>query len=338
MQGPARMRPSPHRPGPPMIFDVTLPDIEAASRRIAGRVRETRSFASEALSRRLGAAAVLKLECLQQAGSFKVRGCFNRLLAMTADERAGGVVTVSGGNHAIAVSRVAAALGTRALVLMPKTASPFNIALTEAAGGTVELCEDAIVAFARAEEHAAAGMTNVHSYDDPLIIAGHGTLGLEFARQAPDLTHLFISIGGGGFAAGVGAAMKALNPALRIIGVETEGATTMTEALAAGAPVPIRPTSIARTLGAPFATDRTIAAARAFLDEIVVVSDRDAVAELVWLLQEERVLVEPAASCVLAAAMARRSALAPDARVGLILCGSNVALADVAAWRERFGV
>jgi threonine dehydratase len=321
-----------------MQFDVTLADIEAARQRIEGRVRETPAYASEAVSARLGAPAMLKFESLQLAGSFKVRGCFNRLLTLTEAERGRGVVTVSGGNHAIAVSMVARALGARALVLMPRTVAPFNIALTRAAGGEVELCEDAIAAFARADDYAAGGMTNVHSYDDPHIIAGHGTLGLELARQAPGLTHLFISIGGGGFAAGVGAAMKALNPALRIIGVETEGATTMTQALAAGAPVPIRPTSIARTLGAPFATERTMAAARAFIDEILVIPDRDAVAELLWLLQEERVLVEPAAACVLAAAVARRGILDAGARPGLILCGSNVALGDVAAWKDTFGL
>lgn len=321
-----------------MQFDVSLADIRAAGQRIAGRARATPAHVSPAVSARLGSETVLKLECLQEAGSFKVRGCFNKLLAMSPAERARGVVTVSGGNHAIAVSQVAEALGAKALVLMPKTVAPFNIALTEAAGGKVELCEDAIAAFARADDYAAGGMTNVHSYDDPLIIAGHGTLGLELAEQASGLTHLFISIGGGGFAAGVGAAMKALDPALHIIGVETEGATTMTEALAAGKPVPMRPTSIARTLGAPFATERTMAAARLFLDEIVVVPDAEAVRELVWLLQNERVLVEPAAACVLAAALRQRNSLPADARVGLILCGSNVALDDLAAWRTRFGV
>ncbi len=321
-----------------MQFDVSLADIRAAGQRIAGRVRTTPAYTSLAVSARLGAETVLKLECLQQAGSFKVRGCFNKLLAMSPAERARGVVTVSGGNHAIAVSQVAQSLGAKALVLMPKTVAPFNIALTEAAGGTVELCEDAIAAFAKADDYAAGGMTNVHSYDDPLIIAGHGTLGLELAELASGLTHLFISIGGGGFAAGVGAAMKALNPALHIIGVETEGATTMTEALAAGKPVPMRPTSIARTLGAPFATERTMAAARAFLNEIVVVPDAEAVRELVWLLQNERVLVEPAAACVLAAALLRREMFGAGAKVGLILCGSNVALDDLAAWRTRFGV
>ncbi len=318
-----------------MLFDVTPDDVAAAAVRIKGRVRRTPAWRSDAVSQRLGASAFVKFEGLQHAGSFKVRGCFNRMLAMPDDALRRGVVTVSGGNHAIAIAQVARAVGSTALVLMPKTVSPFNIGLTRASGGEVELCEDAITAFARADALAEQGLTHVHSYDDPLIIAGHGTLGLELAQQVPDLTHLFISIGGGGFAAGVGAAMKALNPDLRIIGVETDGATTMTQALAAGKPVAIRPTSIARTLGAPFATERTIAAARLFLDEIVVVSDAEAVADLLWLLQAERVLVEPAASCVLSAATARQESLGADARIGLILCGSNVALPDIETWRQQ---
>jgi threonine dehydratase len=321
-----------------MIFDVTPADIAAAEARIAGRVRLTPAYASAAVSARLGRRVTLKLEALQDAGSFKVRGCFNKLLQMTPDELRRGVVTVSGGNHAIAVSRVAKAVGTRALVLMPKTVSPFNIGLTREAGGEVELCDDAIAAFAKADDYAARGMTNVHSYDDPAIIAGHGTLGLELAADAPDLTDVFISIGGGGFAAGVACALKAQNPPIRIHGVETAGATTMTQALARGEPVPIRPTSIARTLGAPFATERTMAAARAFLEQIIVVEDRDAVAQMVFLLQEERILTEPAAACVLAAALSAKDMLPDNAHVGLILCGSNVALDDLASWRAQFGV
>lgn len=321
-----------------MEFDVTPADIAAAERRIAGKVRVTPTYDSPALQRRLGLPTAVKLECLQLAGSFKPRGCFNKLMQMSGDEKARGVVTVSGGNHAIAVSHAARAMGTRALVLMPRTVAPFNIALTREAGGEVELCEDAIAAFAKAEDYAARGMTNVHSYDDPAIIAGHGTLGLELARQAPDLTHVFLSIGGGGYSAGVACALKAHNPDISVIGVETAGATTMTQALAADEPVAIRPTSIARTLGAPFATRRTMAGARAFLDDIMVVEDRDAVAELVWLLQHERALVEPAAACVLAAAAARRERLPADARIGLVLCGSNVALEDVEGWRAHFGI
>ncbi|MDU0340355.1 threonine ammonia-lyase [Bosea rubneri] len=322
-----------------MSFDVTLADIQAAASRIAGKVRRTPTFLSAGLSQRLGVETVVKVESLQLAGSFKVRGCYNKLLGLSDAEKARGVVTVSGGNHAIAVSLVASMLGIKALVLMPKNVAPLNIRLTKEAGGEVELCEDSIAAFAKADEYAANGMTNVHSYDDPAIIAGHGTVGLELAADAGGrLDHVFISIGGGGFSAGVGAALKGLDPAVRIHGVETEGATTMTQALEAGKPVPIRPTSIARTLGAPFATERTMAAAREFLEEIVLVPDADAVRELLWVLQNGRVLLEPAAACTVAAALARKDKFKPGERVALVLCGSNVALEDIESWRQQFGL
>ncbi|RDJ22347.1 pyridoxal-phosphate dependent enzyme [Bosea caraganae] len=322
-----------------MNFDVTLADIQAAAARISGKVRRTPTFHSAGLSARLGVETVVKVESLQLAGSFKVRGCFNKLMSLSEDELKRGIVTVSGGNHAIAVSMVATAMGAKALVLMPKNVAPFNIELTKQMGGEVELCEDAIAAFAKADDYAATGMTNVHSYDDPAIIAGHGSLGLELASDASGrLDHVFISIGGGGFAAGVGAALKGLDPAVRIHGVETEGATTMTQALEAGKPVPIRPTSIARALGAPFATERTMAAARQFLEDIIVVPDADAVREIVWVLQNGRVLLEPAAACVVAAAISRKDMFKPGERVGLVLCGSNVSLDDLATWRTQYGV
>lgn len=321
-----------------MKFDVTLADIEAARRRIAGRVRVTPTYASPDLSARLGCEVLVKLEGLQDAGSFKVRGCYSKLLTLSQEELARGVVTVSGGNHAIAVARVASALGARALVLTAKTVSPYNKRLTEAAGGTVELCEDFVEAFAKAEDYGRGGMTYVHAYDDPTLIAGHGTLGLELLEQAGPVTHAFVSIGGGGFAAGVAAALKGRDPSVRVFGVETEGATTMSEALAAGRPVTIRPTSIARTLGAPFATERTLAAAREFLEEIVVVPDRDAVAGVLEILAIERVLAEPATGCVLAAALRRRDRFTRTDRVALVLCGSNVAFADVVAWKSSLGL
>ncbi len=322
-----------------MNFDVTLGDIQAAAARIAGKIRRTPTFYSAGLSARLGVETVVKVESLQLGGSFKVRGCFNKLMGLSEAELARGVVTVSGGNHAIAVALVAKTMGCRALVLMPQNAASFNVEMARGLGAEIELCADSIEAFARAEDYAAKGMTNVHSYDDPAIIAGHGSLGLEMNNDAGGrLDHVFISIGGGGFAAGVGAAMKGLDPALRIHGVETEGATAMTQALEAGQPVPIRPTSIARTLGAPFATERTMAAARQFLEDIVIVPDAEAVREITWVLQNGRVLLEPAASCVVAAAMARKEIFKPGERVGLVLCGSNVALDDIAAWRTQFGV
>lgn len=316
-------------------FDVTLADIEAARSRIAGRVRRTPAFESPEVSARLGRRTALKMEALQLAGSFKVRGVFNKVLTLSDAERRRGLVTVSGGNHAIAVARVAGTLGLDALVLMPKVTPRFNVDLTVKYGARVELCEDAAEAFAKAEAYQSEGRLFVHPYDDPAIIAGHGTLGLEFLEDVPDLTHVFVSIGGGGFMAGAAAALKAKRPSLTVYGVETVGAPTMTEALKAGEPVTIRATSVARTLGAPFATRRTMAAARLFLKEIVLVEDQPVIADLSWLLQTEKLLCEPAAACVLTAAEKVAPSLPDDSVIGLVLCGSNLSLGDLDAWRKQ---
>jgi threonine dehydratase len=170
------------------------------------------------------------------------------------------------------------------------------------------------------------------------VIAGHGTLGLELAEAVPGMTDVFVSIGGGGFMSGVAAAVKGRLPAARMHGVETQGAETMTRALAAGRPETIAPSSIARTLGAPFATERTMAAARRFLEGIEVVPDAEAVAELDALVADEHVWCEPAASCTVAAALRLRARLGARPRIVLVLCGSNVAFDDVARWRVQFGL
>lgn len=314
-------------------FDVSLADIEAARARIAGKVRRTPAFESLDVSERLGRRSALKLEALQMAGSFKVRGVFNKVMTMTDDERRRGLVTVSGGNHAIALAKVAGTLGLDALILMPKVTPRFNVELTLKLGARVELCEDAAEAFSKAEAYQSEGKLFVHPYDDPAIIAGHGTLGLEFLDDVPDLTHVFVSIGGGGFMAGVASALKAKRPNLTVYGVETTGAQTMTEALKADGPVTIRATSVARTLGAPFATHRTIAAAKTFLEEIVLVEDEPVLSDVSWILQTEKVLCEPAAACVLTAAEKIAPDLPQDAVIGLVLCGSNVSLNDLDSWR-----
>lgn len=321
-----------------MEFDVALADIEAARARVAGQVRATPTWRSDALSRRLDADVFLKLECLQLGGSFKMRGVLNKLATMDEAARARGIVTVSGGNHAIATAEAARATGTRALVTMPSVTPAYNVERTRAAGAQVELCESAAIAFARAQELGRAGMTFVHPYDDPAVIAGHGTLGLELAEAVPGMTDVFVSIGGGGFMSGVAAAVKGRIPSARIHGVETQGAETMTRALAAGRPETIAPSSIARTLGAPFATERTMAAARRFLEGIEVVPDAEAVAELDALVAEEHVWCEPAASCTVAAALRLRARLGARPRIVLVLCGSNVAFDDVARWRVQFGL
>jgi threonine dehydratase len=320
------------------VFDVSLLDVEAAAQRIVGHVRRTPCYESPALSRLLRRRTLIKLENLQQAGSFKLRGVLNKLAVTNPADLAAGIVTVSGGNHAIAVAQACQSAGIDALILMPRATFPYNIAATQARGARVELCEDAAQAFALAADYARQGRLDIHAYDDPAIIAGHGTLGLEMLEDAPEITHVFGSIGGGGFMAGVGTALKGRKPAIHIQGVETRGATTMSEALAAGQPVTIRPTSIARTLGAPFATPRTLAAAQAFLDGITVVEDGECLRDLFFLLDHEKILVEPAASCILSAARLLAESLPDDAVIGLILCGSNIAHAQVDAWAAEFRI
>ena len=316
-------------------FDVTLAGIEAARARVSAHVRRTPSFESAAVSARLGRRTILKMEALQLAGSFKVRGVFNKVTGLSEAERRRGLVTVSGGNHAIALATVAGTLGIDALVLMPKVTPRFNLDLTTQLGARVELCDDAAEAFAKAQAYESEGKLFVHPYDDPAIIAGHGTLGLELLDDTPDLTHVFVSIGGGGFMAGVAAAVKARRPEIIVYGVETSGAATMTEALRADAPVTIRATSIARTLGAPFVTHRTLAAAKAFLEDIILVEDAPVVGDVAWLLQTEKVLCEPAAACVLTAAGTMAATLPETAVIGLVLCGSNVSLHDLNAWQNE---
>jgi threonine dehydratase len=313
---------------------VTLADIESARARVSAHVRRTPAFESPDASARLNRRTHLKMEALQLAGSFKVRGVFNKVMGLAEAERRRGLVTVSGGNHAIALAKVAGTLGIDALVLMPKVTPRFNLDLTTKYGARIELCDDADEAFAKAKSYEAQGKLFIHPYDDPAIIAGHGTLGLEFLDDAPDLTHVFVSIGGGGFMAGVSAGLKATRPDIAVYGVETAGAPTMTEALRADEPVTIRATSIARTLGAPFATRRTLAAAKAFLEEVVLVEDAPVVADLLWLLQNEKILCEPAAACVLTAAQRIAPSLPPDAVIGLVLCGSNLALQDLETWQR----
>lgn len=309
-------------------FDLGLAEIENARARIAPYIRRTPAYESAALSTALGRCVSVKLEGLQIGGSFKLRGVVNKLLRLGTSATAG-LVTVSGGNHAIAVALAARIVGLDALVLMPASAAPLNVALTEAAGGRIEFCADAADAFLRAQAYEKAGRTFIHPYDDPDVIAGHATLALEFLEDRPDLTHVVMSIGGGGLAAGVGAALSGRGPGIQVFGVEPRGAPTMTAALAAGRAVPVRPETRLRTLAAPFATERTLAAARRHLTDVILVSDDDAFRDATLILATEKVLVEPAAACTLTAARTIAARLPSHAEIGLILCGSNIEARDL---------
>ncbi|MCU0280463.1 MAG: threonine/serine dehydratase [Acidimicrobiia bacterium] len=318
------------------MLPLGLSDVQAARPLVAPRVHRTPLVASRTLSERLGIRVSLKLEVFQKTGSFKPRGAFNQLLHLDPEQRSRGVVGVSGGNFAQGLAYAGRELGVPVTIIVPEGTPAHYIAATRGYGAEVESAPSIAEAFFRADAYRAAGKASLHPFDDPRMMAGNGTLGLEVVEDAPDLTDLFVSIGGGGLMAGVAAAVKGLRPGARVWGVETLGCHAMRLALDLGRPVEMKPTSIAKTLAAPWVSAGTLAAAQAWLEDVLVVPDAAAVAALVLLLERAKVLTEPAASCTLAAAEAVRGRLGEH--VVLVLCGGNAVLSDVAAWRERYGV
>ncbi|MFD3522639.1 threonine/serine dehydratase [Streptomyces sp. NPDC058653] len=351
---------------------IGISDIEAAARLIAGHVVRTPTVESPGLSALLGVPVTAKLELLQRTGSFKARGATAKLLSLNEADRAAGVVAVSGGNHAISVAVMANSLGVKATVVMPKSAPARAVEIAEAAGATVRLTDTMDGAFALMAQLQADGMTMVHPFDDPLVVAGQGTVGLELAEDAPGLgagvgsgggsgsgagvgsgsgsgsdaasaegtglTDVLVSIGGGALISGVAAALHARLPGVRVWGVETEGAQAMSDALAAGGPRPTQLSSIVSTLSAPTVSQLTYDHVSALVSEVLVVSDAEAVQGTLDLANHAKVWAEPAAGCLLPAARLVRERVGGDVHLGLVLCGGNATTTDVISWAERFNL
>ena len=304
----------------------SLDDVVAARRRIAPYLVATPAVVRDGIA--------YKLEFLQHTGAFKVRGAFNAALQLEAGERERGLVAFSGGNHGLAVAHVGRVLGIAATIVMPRTTPVFMVERARADGANVMLTETIAAALETCDGLVRGGMTLLHPFDDARIIAGQATLALEMLEQIPSADAFVLSIGGGGLLAGFAAVVKAFKPSARVIGVETLGADAMRRALDAGKPVPMPAIgSIARTLGAPIVSERTLQGVREFVDEVVTVEDRDAVVSLVELQERLGIVVEPAAACTLAAL---RLGLVRASQPALLMCGCNVGLDEVAGWRERF--
>ncbi|HET9872723.1 MAG TPA: threonine/serine dehydratase [Propionibacteriaceae bacterium] len=316
---------------------VTLDTIRTAAKLIAPYVVRTPTLPLGRLSERLGLPLVGKFELLQHTGAFKARGAFHRMLLLSETERDAGVVAVSGGNHGLAVAYAARELGIRATILMPSTTASTSVDRARADGATVVLTETIGQAFAQGIDQVTAGKVMIHPFDDPAVIAGQGTLALELYADAPEITDVIASIGGGGMITGVAAALKTLNPAIRVWGVETYGAESMTRALQAGQPVTLDAIrSIATTLGAPAVSARTLAGVQTLVEEIVLVSDEEAVRAVELFSQVSKIITEPAAACTWTAVLKLRDRLPADARPALVLCGGNASLDDIQRWRARF--
>jgi threonine dehydratase len=313
-------------------MSVSLADIEAAAGRLAGHAVVTPLMESPALNERLGCRVLIKPETLQRVGAFKFRGAFNRLALMTADERRSGVVAFSSGNHAQGVALAAKLLGMPALIVMPADAPAVKLAATRSYGAEVRLYDrltenrEAIAAEAAAQRGAVV----VPAFDDPHIVAGQGTVGLEMVRQAQALGACFDTllspVGGGGLLAGVSLALKACSPATQIWGVEPAAFDDLAQSLAAGRRLTIRPTtrSLCDALESPSTGEITFPILQKNLAGALGVTDPEVAEAVRYAFQTLKLVVEPGGSVGLAALLAGKVALVADEVVGLILSGGNV--------------
>jgi threonine dehydratase len=311
----------------------TLNDVQAAAEVIAGRVHRTPMLTSATLADRCGAPVWFKAELFQRTGSFKPRGAFNRVHALTPEERERGAITISAGNHAQALAVAAHDEGVDALVLMPADASPAKVAATRGYGATVDLeSADSMEALERMRAIAAeSGRAIVHPYDDPLIVAGQGTVGLEIVEDAPDADTVIVPIGGGGLIAGIATAVKGLRPDARVIGVEPELSAAMRTALDAGHPVPAVPgLTIADALRSPVAGTTALEVCSRLVDDVVLVSDDEIRQGMRFLYERAKLACEPGAAVGVAALLAGRIDVRGSAGVALVISGGNVA-AELAA-------
>ncbi|HMO59775.1 MAG TPA: threonine/serine dehydratase [Roseiflexaceae bacterium] len=308
--------------------------IRAARDRIPGYIRHTPLLPQPALRDDLPPRLRLKLENLQLSGSFKARGVFNTLLQLDETARVRGVIAASGGNHGVALAYGARRLGIPAIVYLPATASPDRVARVEHWGAQVirfgRNWDDAHTA---AIEHAnRSGMPYVHPFDALPTLAGQGTLGLELLDALPQLDCVLIGIGGGGLIGGVAAAIRQQQPGVRIIGVEPIGAPSMLRSIEAGRLVPLSAVhTIADTLAPRAVSERTLALARAYVDEIVLVSDAEMVEAMRWLWLECNQLVEPAGAAAIAAIQSGAADVSRHTCPVAIICGGNAAAESVFA-------
>jgi threonine dehydratase len=306
---------------------IGLDDVLAAREAIGTRLHRTPMFSARQLGERTGTNIHLKAELFQRTGSFKIRGVLAKLATLTAEEKSRGVIGISAGNHAQALAYGAALEGIPSLVVMWQSASPQKVEATRAYGAQVDLeSPDPGEAFDRLDELIEeTGMTLVHPFDDPYVIAGQGTLGLEILEDVPDVDTILVAVGGGGLVAGIATAVKALRPEVRIIGVEPDRSAALHAGLAAGQWVRVRPDSIADGLSAPFAGEHCIAIAQDKVDDVVLVTEDEIRDGMRYLYQRAKLACEAAGAVPTAALLAGTVDLPRGSTVVSVVSGGNVA-------------
>jgi len=311
-------------PDPMPDLVVSLANIRDAAKRIAGAVERTPCLHSRTLSQLTGAEVFLKFENLQFTASFKERGALNKLLLLSEAERGRGVIAMSAGNHAQGVAYHAARLGMRSVIVMPKGTPNTKVKNTRVHGAEVVLEGDSLAEAARqAQARAAAeGLTFIHPYDDPAIIAGQGTVALEMLEDVPDLEMLVVPIGGGGLISGIATAAKALRSDIRVFGVESKSYRAMHQRLH-GQPVEVGGDTIAEGLAVRDVGKLTLEIVRRLVEEVLIVEEAMIERAVVALIEIEKTVAEGAGAAGLAALLEHPAAFR-GRRVGIPLCGGNI--------------
>jgi threonine dehydratase len=316
---------------------VTLSDIQAALKRIRESIYLSPCARSEHFSQLTGNSIYLKLDNLQRTGAFKERGALNKLLTMTNEERAQGVIAASAGNHAQGLAYHAGKHGIRALICMPLTTPLIKVSATKSYGADVVLYganyDEACVEAIRLglEQH----LTFVHPFDDDAVIAGQGTLGLEILQQHPDIEVIVAPIGGGGLIGGIACAVKETNPKVKIFGVQPARLPSMKAAVAEGKPVTLASAAtIADGIAVRRAGDRTLPLVQKYVDDIVTVDEEEIANAVLLLLEREKTLAEGAGAAALAALVNRKVQLTGK-KIAVLVCGGNIDVTLLARIMER---
>ena len=311
---------------------VTLDEIRRAQAALPPQVRRTPLLRSDGLSEQLGGEVRLKCENLQVTGAYKVRAAFTVLNRLTPEQKLAGAALSSSGNFAAAFALMGRLLGVPTHIVMMEKTSPFKVAKTRKLGGEVVFCENRFEARIEVlEELRARGITVVHHGDEPNVIRGHGTLGLEMLDQWPQVDTVLVPVSIGGLIAGVATAVKAVNPQARVIGVQPTGSCALHDSLRAQEIRRVKVETICDALTAEFPSQLNFDHARAFVDDVVLVDDTEVKRAMAWLFEHEKLVAEPGGA-VTVAALRKGKVSATGRNVIALISGGNVPVSELAAW------
>ena len=312
---------------------LSLDDVYRARERIDGRLHRTPLLSSQTLSEQTGLEVRFKAELLQRTGSFKPRGVLNKLATLTEEEKARGVISISAGNHAQALAYASGVEGIDALVVMWQTASPMKISAARGYGATIDTeAPDIPAAFERLEELVeSTGRTLVHPYDDPLVMAGQGTVGLEMLEDMPEADVVLVQVGGGGLVSGISTAVKGMNPDVRVVAVEPERSPALHESLKAGEPVTVEAKSIADGLNGPYAGGNCVIVCTELGVESVLVTEEALEEAFRFMYGRMKLACEVAGAATAAALMSGAVEIDKGQKVAAVVSGGNVAPKTAAA-------